>query len=895
MKSTRAHLAALLLLCLLPLALVGPSVIGGNTYVPWDIAQFAPARTLLGPEARQQVVHHNNTIITEVPVMFGPELEYIRARWQAGQLAHWNPHSRHGVPVWSSSILGLWHPPTWLVFLFEDPRDGLGILAWFAFVVAGLLMYGLLIHLGLSPLAALVGAMAFSFSGTLTVNAHFYQRINALVWLPGLLWSLSALYRAAPARRHLATLGLACCMFMTHSAGFPPYAIVISLLSAGLGAVLLIQAGRKKGARDARNFAAWAITGALLGVLLASVQTLAALAFFPESNRNLDPGLNQLAAQGYDPAGWLGLLFPSLFNHPFLNTIGQLDGEHSPLFWWLFSREYWVAQEGLPAGTAFAAHYNFCEYSVFCGVLTLPLALLGLLHRAMPLKLFALGAALGLACLAAAPAFLSWLIPLPPLRMVPAQRWVGPVCCFIAVLAAMGLHGLPDLRRLPRLLVAACCAAVAAACLALWFWARQQDPMSFGQALLPGLQDKYLPRYPALDLQSFTAEFQKRLGPNLPRALHQLQSNTLPAAVLLGGAAGLLFGLPWITRLRHGLRATQVIWGLLILVELYRFGAELNTGRVLQGRPLDQTPVHEFLREAQARSSHQGGFAVLRAHDQARRGLNPLPSQLPPDTLLNLGIRDIQAYTFVDAHSHLPFRELYGPHILNRAIWPTSIPDDPRLRRPYFDLIGVRYVLSEDELEHAGRRVGPVLRSPPSIPAVEKFYIYERDSALPRGWVVHELRSVAGGPEEMAQALVAEDLRPRAEVLVDPDTHARLAAHPAQAAGTAPRPVHFHKTHDDNRLHLSVAAGPAGYLVLHDTFMSGWTARIDGVEVPIERGNLFMRVLPLGPEASRIELSYVTPGFYPGVVLSVLAALACLILAFLPRLRRRAAPVAPQE
>ena len=107
------------------------------------------------------------------------------------------------------------------LFGLDDPRQGI------VHVIGpenGITQPGMTIVCGDSHTAThgAFGALAFGMSGTLTVNLHFYQRINALIWLPGLLWAISAISRQpAGWRRVPAMLGLAACMCMTHTAGGP--------------------------------------------------------------------------------------------------------------------------------------------------------------------------------------------------------------------------------------------------------------------------------------------------------------------------------------------------------------------------------------------------------------------------------------------------------------------------------------------------------------------------------------------------------------------------------------------------------------------------------------------------------------------------------------------------
>ncbi|MEE9127954.1 MAG: hypothetical protein V3U11_12520, partial [Planctomycetota bacterium] len=209
------HLSALLFLSVLPMALLWPSLLGNNTYVPWDLAQFPPVATKLTPAEHQQTIHEHNTDVTEIPVMFGPQLEFIRSELHQGRVVHWDPYSRSGTPIWASSILGIDYPLNWPLFLVLDPYQGFALSAYLAFLIGSMLMYGFLVQLGLGVLPALFGAIAFAYSATLTINSHFYQRVDALIWLPGILWAIQSMVERRKRERVPPLLCLALCMFLT--------------------------------------------------------------------------------------------------------------------------------------------------------------------------------------------------------------------------------------------------------------------------------------------------------------------------------------------------------------------------------------------------------------------------------------------------------------------------------------------------------------------------------------------------------------------------------------------------------------------------------------------------------------------------------------------------------
>jgi len=81
-----------------------------------------------------------------------------------------------------------------------------------------------------------------------------------------------------------------------------------------------------------------------------------------------------------------------------------------------------------------------------------------------------------------------------------------------------------------------------------------------------------------------------------------------------------------------------------------------------------------------------------------------------------------------------------------------------------------------------------------------------------------------------------------------------------------------------NKIDLKVIVAARGFLVLSETYASGWKAVVDGKSTPIYRANGGLRAiyLPVGPH--RITFTYLPPGFITGATLSVISfiLLVCL-------------------
>lgn len=868
-------LLAVLLLALLPAILLGDSVFGGRKHVPYDLAEFLPAAADLTPEQLAELRDGANYDPTEPPIWFLPELELARRAVAAGQYPHWNAYCRGGAPLTASGILGLLDPLHWPALLFADARDGALCITWVLFALAGVLLYGLARELQLGRSAALFAAIAFEWSGTLVANGHWYMRLEPLALLPGMLWALLAIARGDGWRRGRAAVLFALPMALSWSACFPPFAIPCTLLCGLLALLLTITSGRRDGARAAAGLLAWFALAFALGLLLASATIAQQVLFFPVSNRPVAPSMASIGRFAFDPMGLLGYLFPAVFSHP---SDRLMNSGNSPLAFLLFSRVDWETGQLLRPDR----NYNFSEYAVFAGTLPLLLAGLGLLTRGPRWRLLA-GAAIALLLLLAiglGPIRFAYL--LPGIQTVPPYRFAGPACAFVALLAGLGFDHLcrADGRR--RTAITGGLSLLLGVGLLLQAAASRNEGPAQDARWLQTITDRYRPLAssfdPALTESMVTADLVRRAlfsgeqdGQRVDLLAHgrlRLEQNLDRSgfAFALAGAALLFFALrprgrtlsPWLAA------AAVVITG----AELWSHGRTLNRGR--ECRIPTDTVVHEYLRARRDELAAQGGFTFARA---SRSGGADLAFPPGPPALDRL--RDLQFYSYVDRHSSAPFRALYGDGFLMRDYLPTQLLDDARLQLPYWDAIGLRFVLSTQPLQFAGVQVGPAVSGRNG-----RFFVYERATALPRAFVVPALRTVADD-DAMVAAAIAPDFAPRDHALVTAAERALLPELPAAPAARSRRVTFAFE--DQKRVTLDVEAGPAGFLVLADTHLPGWTVQVDGNDVPMARGNVWQRVVAVPAGACRVAYRYRTPGLVSGVALSTAAVSFCTVLLWLAR------------
>jgi len=872
---------AVLSLVLLPLLWLWPCVFGGRAFVSYDLAQFPPVALTSTAEQLAVAQDGANFDVTEVPVWFLPELHLAHDELAAGRLPTWNPHARGGAPLHAHGLIGLCYPPNWLALASSDPEPRLGLVAWLNLALGGLLAFGLLRRVGLSPLPAWFGASLFELSGPMAANALFWMRLGSYVWLPGVLWAVLAIAEAERLRaRHVGALGVV--FAMTWLAGFPPFAATTTVLGGFVAAWQIVRTAAAGGSRQARALTLRLLLGFAFGGCLALPQVLPSLQFFPHSARETTPTMQTIADQSFESYGLLGFLLPDAFGHPSaVATIPYREQNPLGLLW--NTRE----RDGGPA----QPNFNYTEYAVFVGTLGLLLAAFGALagkHRALPLAAWLLCAGLALFW-----PLVRLLYHLPVVQNVWPLRWLAPGTLFVCWLAALGLERLRTASWRTPLLLAGIAAALAIVCL------RVRGPSEWTQA----------------DSVAFARSLATKFHCSVEQAANHVQNGAVSGLDRFAAAQARLAGeaaraLPWLCgaslwfllwalrrdeRTRLALALTAAV---ATALQLGAHGATVTRGAARK-QPFD-TPVHTFLRERAAQSQEAGGFTICRGSSET-----PIQSQLPPGQLLVPGIRDLHFYSHFDGRSLQPVQALLGealgerlaakgyltgalPHTLPTPNLALEIQNGARpaetfvtahpFEHPLLDLLSVRYVLATEALPHTGAIVGPALSG-----ANGAFFVHERPTALPRAFAVAEIVGHADDAT-VVQALLANDLQPRqrAHALAS-DLPQPLANTPHPGDARSVRFVVDTPTH----VELAVAAGREPWLLLTDTFLPGWTATIDGAEVPVHRADHAFRLVALPAGACTVVFAYRAPGLATGTALAMFAAVAFAVWAFTAAHRER--------
>lgn len=169
------------------------------------------------------------------------------------------------------------------------------------------------------------------------------------------------------------------------------------------------------------------------------------------------------------------------------------------------------------------------------------------------------------------------------------------------------------------------------------------------------------------------------------------------------------------------------------------------------------------------------------------------------------------------------------------------------------DLLGVKFacIRGDEEEAIAGWRLikrGEMPREFPLRGSQHEpipYCVYENLTPMPRAFVLGDVLAV-DSRDDPAQCLRA--LNPRERILLPQDV-----LPPGERQKFAPATI---VDYTPQRVIVDAQLEAAGYLVLTDTFSSGWRASVDGRPVPILPANIAFRGVALPPGNHRVEFVY---------------------------------------
>ena len=190
-------------------------------------------------------------------------------------------------------------------------------------------------------------------------------------------------------------------------------------------------------------------------------------------------------------------------------------------------------------------------------------------------------------------------------------------------------------------------------------------------------------------------------------------------------------------------------------------------------------------------------------------------------------------------------------------------------------MTNTRYLLvNNDSMQIPGakRVVGPVINA-----AGTRISLYELPGEQRFAWVAPVIAKYPDA--SIVDAMRAPNFPVHSVALIDPGSKLQGVT---LAAVPAPSPITVSTTSyaaGKMSLSLSAPAPASSALVISENFYPGWKAKVDGKDVAPERTNLVLIGVPLPEGARTVALTFTSPAFERGKIITIAATLVALLAA----------------
>ena len=848
----RADLVVALAFLLAAVVLLNDTLFGGRVLLPVDnLYRIQPYRSLAA-EAGVGVPH--NDLISDQILQ-----NYTWRRFAAESVRHgepplWNPQTFSGMPFLATGQYGTLYP-FGVIFLLIAPERAYAWYTLFHLVFGALATYAFLRVIGGGRVGGLVAGFAFAFSGFIVVSFLWPQFLGTVLWLPFLLTIVELIIRrvaeppplsagkgaggfSLPVLVAVGGLGVGCqflgqhfelCFYLLFSLAF--------YSAARLGFALW----------QTRRLAPCLRAGAILLAMIA-IGTAAAgvqlLPFFEVVTRNFRTAnwgsFQEVVGYALPKKQALVYLIPDLFGNP----------THHSFFDLFDFATKTVPNSSLgrptdPPQTIYFGVKNYVEGTGYVGILPLVLAAIAVLTvRRRHTAIFGAYAIFAFLLILGTPLYAIFYFGIPGLQQLHTPfRWVFPYTLSVAVLAGLGAgkvwelakRTLPAPRPFPMGEGSSGLAGVRLVALAA---------LGAGLAVIGGLAASLVFR----DRVAALADAYLRRSPTTAAAFADGQMlysyefrNLLIFGVLLS-----LSGLVVLLALRaRTARLFPILAGALVAADLILLLGGFNTHAdpaLLRVTP----PVVQFLAEDK---------------DVFRIASFGPEDVLKPNTGTTFGLHDIRGYDSIIPRQYVEYWSLMEPPeglpytAINKLMRPES------LTSKYLDLLNAKYVLTTEKLDLPGLR----------LVYDREVRVYERETVLPRAFLVSDARFVADGEAALA-ALREPAFDPRRTIVLE-------GAPPAEPAGYGRGGSVGFVSYRNNEVVLHVRSDGANWLLLADSHYPGWKVTVSDESATLYRADHNFRAVLVPDGEHRVAFKYVPDSIKQGLIVSLLGlSVAALLL-----------------
>ncbi|MDW8101428.1 MAG: oligosaccharide flippase family protein [Anaerolineae bacterium] len=808
---------------LLPLIILfWPVTFGGKTLIPVDnLFTFEPWKSF-ARDVGVSVPH--NELLSDLILENYVWKKFILECIQNEELPLWNPYIFTGMPFLATGQHSALYPFSLIFYIVPLPR-AYGLFTLIQLWIAGLSMYFLARVLGMSRFGSVTASLAYELSGFFVVSVVFPMIIAAASWLPAILACIEiTLRRLQEGQKSPVPFVILGSLFigLHFLAGHPEISYYVAMVAAyfALVRVLTFYFRQRQPSFLLKSILAlgtMAITGAGLG----AVQLIP---LYEVARLNFRQGMVTLK----DVLGWaypirqvITFLIPDFFGNPSHHAYFDLVTKK-----WL---PVTVNYRGEPINFIFWGIKNYVEAGSYMGLLTLCLALAGILlgkDRGIKWTFSAL-AVLSLLFAFGTPLYALLYYFLPGYNQLHSPfRWVFPYTLSVAVLAGIGVEERGKLKPLFPLALTILGLLGLLFCLVSFLY-----PEPFF-----ALADRFL-AHSDLAQGAFS-------DGRMFFSYEWWNFLRFSIFLTLAGAALTIAGRERLKAFIPAIIAADLLWA------WWGFNPASDP-TLLQFTP----PVVNFLK------SDPELYRITSFN---------LPGEKTfwPNVGMLFGIHDVRGYDSIILKQYARFMELLSPQwdLLYNRISPIYTPFREALNSPLLDLLNVKYIITTQEINNPGY----------TLVYEGEVRVYRNEDYLPRAFV----SSCALTVEETELPHVLQKMTsPKCVVLEKgpkPWQYSPEDPPLPEASGEIEKAQIV--SYSPTEVVVSATLKERGLLVLTDAFFPGWKAHDGKKELKLFRAYGNFRAVILDSGTHLVRFKYSPMSLKLGLYTSFIASSALLFL-----------------
>ena len=243
---------------------------------------------------------------------------------------------------------------------------------------------------------------------------------------------------------------------------------------------------------------------------------------------------------------------------------------------------------------------------------------------------------------------------------------------------------------------------------------------------------------------------------------------------------------------------------------------------------------------------------------------------VPPNLGMMFGVSTQDGYEVLQTRRQALVSTYLGAERRERGVFSdgSQVSDEAMTRQlperiRFLAAMNVRYLINAFPVANEGLALVKEvpLRIYPDRPDTTSVYLYRVEGALPRAFVVPETRLIAG--ERAVLEALSSGAVDLAETVILEEQAPSLSAPALSRAGSTVEISDYR----GERVELKVRSDGAGFLVLMDFLLPGWSASVDGVPASVFAANFAGRAVPIpGAGDHTVIFTYETPLLREGLL-----------------------------